>query len=100
MGIVGDAPDVGGLGEGLLVHQQAHGLEAGLKAQRQHRFLEAHGALAHLAHLEGHVPAGSGDPVELGKHLTHDPGPVLQSPGHGDAPADGLRRPARRTSSI
>ena len=68
----------------LLIDQNAGAAEAGLDSQGHDMFVELHGAIADLAHLEGHPAAGAGKAEQFPEHCAHHRLPVFQGIRHGD----------------
>ena len=87
-GVVVHAPDIRGLGEGLLVDQHALAGKAGIKAERDDMLIEPDRLLAHFTHLKRHVSPGARDPEEFRKDPAHHRSPLVNGPGHRDLSPD------------
>jgi hypothetical protein len=86
----------------LLIDEHGKALEGEAIGRLPDEPFQQHGAAAHLAHLEGHVPARPDDSGLLGEHLAHQRGPCLRRAVHGDVHAVEVDagKPAERRSSI
>jgi hypothetical protein len=82
------SPDIGGFGEYLLVDQHSVARESCSDAERNDMFFQPNRLFPHLPHFKRYPAPGTGDPVELPKYRSHNPGPFIQSPGHGNLLSD------------